>query len=217
MPDLALIADLLPPSVASVDARGDARRATLWPGEQAAVARACERRRLEFTTVRTCARAALARLDIQPAAILADRHGAPVWPAGVVGSLTHCEGYRAAAVGRVPHVKTIGIDAEPDQPLPEGVLRLVSLPEERAQLGRLAGEWPGVSWDRLLFSAKEALYKAWFPLTHRWLGFEQALITFDAAGRFTAAVREVRPAGDLTGFSGRWCARDGLLLTAVVC
>jgi len=78
---------------------------------------------------------------------------------------------------------------------------------------------PGVSWDRLLFCAKESVYKAWFPLTRRWLGFEQAAITVDPrAGAFTAELLEPAVALDgrrLAGFAGRWLARDGLVLTAI--
>jgi 4'-phosphopantetheinyl transferase EntD len=76
-----------------------------------------------------------------------------------------------------------------------------------------------VSWDRLLFSAKESVYKAWFPLAGRWLGFEEAVITIDpAAGVFTARLLVPGPVTGgrpLTGFSGRWTAGHGLVLTAI--
>jgi 4'-phosphopantetheinyl transferase EntD len=212
---MPLITELLPTSVASADATEDFPDAALWPGEQAAVVRACERRRREFATARACARAALARLGIEPAAIVPDRRGAPMWPPGIVGSITHCEGYRAAAVARGSELMTIGIDAEPNEPLPDGVLRLMALAEERTHLSRLAAERPDVCWDRLLFSAKEAVYKAWFPLTHRWLGFEQALVTLDPdTGTFSAHLRGVASAGRITRVPGRWLVRDGLALTA---
>ena len=75
-------------------------------------------------------------------------------------------------------------------------------------------------WDRLLFCAKEAVYKAWFPLTGRWLGFEQAEITVEPeAGTFRADLLVPGAAVDgraLDRFTGRWLARDGLLLAAVV-
>jgi 4'-phosphopantetheinyl transferase EntD len=98
--------------------------------------------------------------------------------------------------------------------VPDGVLSLVALAAERAMLAELAAGHPGVCWDKLLFSAKEAVYKAWFPLTHAWLDFTGARITIDPeAGTFDAAVLVPAP---FTGFSGRWLARDGLLLAAVV-
>ena len=88
----------------------------------------------------------------------------------------------------------------------------------RASLGDLARSAPGPNWDRLLFCAKESVYKAWFPLTGRWLGFEGAEITLDPAGTFTARLLEPGPAAggrELTGFEGRWLARAGLILAAI--
>ena len=74
-------------------------------------------------------------------------------------------------------------------------------------------------WDRLLFSAKESVYKAWFPLAQRWLGFEDAIVAVDRGfGTFTARllVPGPRPGGrELSGFSGRWLIREGLILTAI--
>jgi 4'-phosphopantetheinyl transferase EntD len=214
-----VIEEILLPAVAAAEEFGDRADAVLFPAEQAVIARAVERRRREFATGRACARAALARLGHPPVAILPGERGSPGWPPGIVGSITHCAGYRAAAVGKAAEVLAIGLDAEPDQPLPDGVLGAISLVAERASLGDLARSAPGPSWDRLLFCAKESVYKAWFPLTGRWLGFEQAHITLDpAAGTFTARLLVPGPEVDgreLTGFEGRWLARDGLILAAI--
>jgi 4'-phosphopantetheinyl transferase EntD len=137
-----------------------------------------------------------------------------------VGSITHCDGYRAAALARGDDVVTIGVDAEPNEPIPPEVLELVADDAERAWVTELRAAAPQVSWDRLLFCAKEAVYKAWFPLTRRWLDFSEASVTVDAAaGTFAARllVSATRPDGQpLTGFTGRWLARDGLVLTAIV-
>ncbi|MBO0810344.1 MAG: 4'-phosphopantetheinyl transferase superfamily protein, partial [Actinobacteria bacterium] len=180
---------ILPPQVAAAeqfagDERGGGRGEVLFPGEQAAVARAVDRRRQEFAAGRACARAALAGLGLPPAPILCGERGAPQWPAGVAGSITHCDGYRAAAVARTSDLASLGVDAEPDQPLPAGVLDMISTAPERARLaglarpaGPAAPAAPPVSWDRLLFSGKEAVYKAWFPLARRWLDFGQADLT----------------------------------------
>jgi 4'-phosphopantetheinyl transferase EntD len=215
-----VIADLLPPGVAAVEAFGDLSDVTLFPDEEAVVARAVDKRRREFTTGRGCARAALNGLGLPPSPILPGLRGAPQWPDGVTGSITHCDGYRAAAVAYVRDVVTLGVDAEPDEPLPDGVLGLISLAGERARLGELAAAAPGVCWDRLLFSAKESVYKAWFPLTRRWLDFSEATVSIDpAAGSFTATllVPGARVGGrQLDGFTGRWLASRGLVLTAIV-
>jgi 4'-phosphopantetheinyl transferase EntD len=214
-----VIEEILLPAVAAAEEFGDRPDAVLFPEEQAVIGRAVEKRRREFATGRACARAALARLGQPPVAILPGERGSPGWPPGIVGSITHCAGYRAAAVAKAAEVLTIGLDAEPDEPLPDGVLGAISLAAERAGLRDLAQAAPGPNWDRMLFCAKESVYKAWFPLAGRWLGFEQAHITLDpAGGTFTARLLVPGPEVDgreLTAFEGRWLARDGLILTAI--
>jgi enterobactin synthetase component D / holo-[acyl-carrier protein] synthase len=214
-----VIEEILPAGVASAEAFGDLPGLVLFPEEEALVARAVDKRRREFTTARACARTALAALGVAPAPILPGERGAPQWPPGIVGSITHCAGYRAAAAARARDVLTIALDAEPDEVLPGGVLEAVSLPGERERLHDLRAAVPGTCWDRLLFCAKEATYKAWFPLARRWLGFEDADITISAAdGTFEARLLVPAPAvggAQMAGFTGRWLARDGLLLTAI--
>jgi len=210
-----VIEAILPPPIAAVERFHDTDPAPLFAAEAAAVARAVAKRQKEFATVRLCAREALATLGVAPAALVPGERGAPTWPAEVVGSMTHCDGYRAAAVARAGDVASLGIDAEPDEPLPDGVSGLVMSAGERAALPATTGP----CWDRLLFCAKEALYKAWFPLTARWLGFEEARVTLSPDGGFTARVLvEGAKVGDrvVTDFTGRWHAADGLLLAAVV-
>ncbi|MFI6054721.1 4'-phosphopantetheinyl transferase [Streptomyces violascens] len=216
-----MIADLLPSPVETVEVYGDpADPAPLFPEEERLVADAVPERRREFSTVRACARTALSRLGAPRTPLLPGSRGAPLWPAGVVGSMTHCEGYRAAAVARAADVTTIGVDAEPNRPLRErGVLELVTLPQERYQIDSLSAQRPEVCWDRLVFSAKESVYKAWYPLTGRFLDFDEALLSIDPEGRrFTArllvdglVVDGVR----VTQFSGVWAAGAGVLLTAI--
>ena len=163
-------------------------------------------------------------LGVPPAAVLPGERREPVWPPGVVGSLTHCTGYRAAAVAHQRDVLTVGIDAEPHEPLPPDVADAIALDEELAGLAELTAADSAVCWDRVLFCAKETVYKAWFPLTHRWLGFAQASVTIDAPmightdGAFSARLLVTGPviAGEqLTRFDGRWLIRDGLVITTV--
>jgi 4'-phosphopantetheinyl transferase EntD len=122
-------------------------------------------------------------------------------------------------VAQASDLVTIGIDAEPNQPLPAGVLELVALPPERAMLTTLAESVPDVAWDRLLFSAKESVYKAWAPLTGTFLDFDGAQVVFDpAAGAFVA--RLSKPGASIVGDSrrelaGRFAVRDGLVVTAI--
>ncbi|HEY0166790.1 MAG TPA: 4'-phosphopantetheinyl transferase superfamily protein [Jatrophihabitans sp.] len=214
-----MIERLLPSWVRAVDTTSDASEDLLWPAERAVLQQAVAKRRVEFTTVRVCARAALAELGVPPAPILPGARGAPSWPAGIVGSMTHCAGYRGAAVASDKLAASIGIDAEPHGPLPEGVLEAIALPQEHSWLAELAASAPQVHWDRLLFSMKESVYKAWFPLTGKWLDFSGACITVEpAAGSFTAVLQVPGPVlngRELTTFTGRFSTSDTLVLTAI--
>ena len=212
-----MIERLLPDSVAVVATREDLVEVELFPEERKSVARAVEKRRREFTTARACARDALARLGVGPAPIPSGERGEPVWPDGVVGSITHCAGYRAAAVARRDDVRSVGIDAEVHARLPDGVLDQIAFGPELAMVA--AGE-PGLHLDRVLFSAKETIYKVWFPLARRWLGFEDVELSIDVAARtFRAPLLVDGPVVDgarLTEIAGRWAVEDGIVVTAAL-
>lgn len=234
-----MLANLLPPEVAVEEVFGDPEDAVLLPGEEAVIARAVDKRRLEYTTTRHLARIALGRLGLPPVAIGTGGNREPLWPNGIVGSMTHCRGFRAVAVARVGNtgfpdvgdaargvspsavsvatVTGIGIDAEPHGPLPDGVFDTIARPDEMAALAELAAQRPQVRWDRLVFSAKESVYKAWFPVARRWLGFGEASVEFlpesDLSGTFSARIRQ--SGAPITRMTGRWTIESGLVLTAV--
>ncbi|MGW7004567.1 4'-phosphopantetheinyl transferase family protein [Streptomyces sp. NPDC054933] len=215
-----MISELLPAPVACAEAFEDCGEDGLFPQERELIGNSVERRRREFTTVRACARRALADLGLPPAPVLPGVRNVPQWPAGIVGSMTHCDGYRAAALARAADLVTVGIDAEPDLPLREGVVESIALPSELSWVRAAA---PGsVHRGRLLFSAKECVYKAWYPMMRTELDFDDAEIAFtesaDGSGTFTARV--LRPARNASGqwvdtFAGRWSARRGLIVTTI--
>jgi 4'-phosphopantetheinyl transferase EntD len=210
------MAGILPAGVAVAEWTGAGEPPPLLPAETELVAGAAPGRRHDLAVSRACARGALARLGHQPVPVLMGPDREPVWPGGVVGSLTHCAGYGAAAVAAAARFAAIGIDAEVRRPLPGGVLGKVALPPERAWLeARPAGG----CWDRLLFGAKESVFKAWFPLTGAWLEFRDALVTFEpATGAFSARLLVPGPAVDgrrVEALAGRYVVTDGLVLTAI--
>lgn len=223
--------ELLPESVVAVESHGEegAEGAPLYPEEQALLTRAVAKRRREFATVRFCARRAMEKLGVPPGPVLPGERGAPQWPAGVIGSMTHCDGYSAAALARATDLASVGIDAEPHEGLPEGVHETIALPSESARLVHLRAREPAVHWDRLLFSAKESVYKAWFPLTGKWLDFSEADIDITVAppsapttaplsGTFRARLLVPGPVVDglrVPTFEGRWTVTSGLVGTAV--
>jgi 4'-phosphopantetheinyl transferase EntD len=207
-----MIATVVPASP-SAEMFSDAPESTMFPVEAAAVAGAVTQRRREFGTVRYCARKALRQLGVPPVPIIPDVNRAPRWPAGVVGSMTHCAGYRAAVVARARELGGVGIDAEPHAPLPPVAGDLALREEERQRLFALADAHPNLHWDRILFCAKEAVYKAWFPLTRRWLDFPDVSVTVHVDGTFHARLRVPAPPA-LDGFSGKWVVGRGLVVAA---
>ncbi|MFG2611585.1 4'-phosphopantetheinyl transferase family protein [Streptomyces anulatus] len=204
----------------------------VFPEELALVSGASAKRRAEFLAGRRCARRVLRRLGHPDTPITPGADGVPRWPDGITGSITHCAGYRAAAAAPRTALAALGIDAEPDAPMERVMWNRVFHPSEHAFLHsgeqgvfptREGGRQP-VSWDRLIFSAKEAVYKAWFPLTGTRLGFHDVRITptpmTGGAGRFavrlsTVAAARLRPGTAVPVFDGRWARADGLLVTVV--
>ncbi|MBQ0983231.1 4'-phosphopantetheinyl transferase superfamily protein [Streptomyces sp. F63] len=215
-----MIERILPRSVACADTtRDEEPEAFLFPEEEAAIARAVAKRRREYAAGRHCARLALREIGHPDAPLLSAERGGPRWPVGVAGSITHCDGYRAAAVAPLDAVASLGIDAEPNQPVEAHIREFVLLPAEQAALRALTRRSPEIHWDRLMFSAKESVYKTWHPLARRWLGFHDAQIDFTEDGGFRVRLLVEGPlhrGRSLTGFDGRWMHADGLLITSVV-
>ncbi len=203
-----MIEAILPAAASVAEARDDEAAVALFPAEEELIAGAVERRRREFASGRDCAHRALAGLGLEPGPVGAGAGGEPLWPKGVVGSIAHCHGYRGCAVARTAELRALGIDAEPHQPLSERLVERLATPAERERLATLAKVEPTVHWDRILFSAKEAAYKAWAPLAGRELGFAE--IAVDVSERRTFVARRGAEMA-----AGRWLVADGLLLTAV--
>ncbi|WDZ86715.1 4'-phosphopantetheinyl transferase family protein [Micromonospora cathayae] len=214
--------DLLPPSVAVAVAGPADFVGELLPAEQACLGeRAVESRRRDFTAGRVCARRAMTDLGLPPVAVPSAEDRSPVWPAQVVGTITHTRGYAAAAAARRDEVRSVGMDAEQHKILDDGVRRLICLPAELDRCPQLPA---GTSWHAVIFSAKETVYKVWHPVVGTWLDFHDAHVELDPdAGVFTARVAPAKveqarekvddPPGLITG---RFVVADGLVRTAAV-
>jgi 4'-phosphopantetheinyl transferase EntD len=214
-----VIETVLPEQVVAVETREDWPGVELFAEEKAAIAGAVESRRRQFATARGCARRALEQLRMPACSIPVGDRGEPRWPPGVVGSITHCGGYRACALAEDEHVVSLGIDAEPHGRIEDGLIGDIARLEELRHLAILSQAEPAVHWDRLLFCAKEAVYKTWFPLAHRWLGFEDVTLTIDPARR-TFSARLLVPGPQVEGrqmteMGGRWLVSDGLVMAAI--
>ena len=134
-----LIGRLLPTYVACAEREGNNSSAFLLPGEEAGLGHIVESRVREFATARACAKPALKQLGAPTVAVPRGLNREPIWPQGYVGSITHCEGYRGAAVARQQDTFGIGIDGEPPEPLPPEILSLVTVGAERDMVVACAG------------------------------------------------------------------------------
>ncbi|MFJ9625669.1 4'-phosphopantetheinyl transferase [Streptomyces sp. NPDC101181] len=228
-----MIERIVPAGVARAEAFDDALPALPDPRELALLRGRPEATVRRFAAARACAHRCLDQLAVRRGPVLRTADGAPAWPSGVVGSITHCAGYRGAVAARAEVWAALGVDAEPALPLPPGVLGLVATEPERHMVAELSRSSPGVPWDRLLFSAKESVYKAWHPATGRWIGTRAVEVALTPDGGLTASVRPERtpppgrgrsapggggvprPVRGAYPYTGRWQVGGGLLLTAV--
>lgn len=189
----------------------------LHPEELRRVATARPRRQAQFSTGRACAREALARLGFPPAPLPAREDRSPVWPEGVVGSISHTDGCCAVVVGASPPWLALGLDVEGDAPLDAKLEARVCRPEERAWLaGRDDAERGALG--KVFFSAKEAVYKCQHPLVGARLGFQDVALRLDPVlGVFDAEIRAALPAEHerLRRASGRFARAGGLVLAGV--
>jgi 4'-phosphopantetheinyl transferase EntD len=164
--------------------------------ELEAIANAVPKRRLEMAAGRDAAREALARLGVLPAAIPSAAGGAPRWPEGFVGSITHTNTLCAAVVARDTDVVAIGLDAEPAGPLERELWAEILTEDELAVLTLLDAE-TAAARARWTFCAKEAAYKCQYPLSGLLLDFGDLEIRWtDESGErieFTAHYRRDAP------------------------
>ncbi len=197
------------------------RRTRLFPEELAQVEHAVAERREEYETVRACAGEALGRLGLERPALVTAGGIPPVWPSGVVGSLTHTTGYRAAVVARERDARALGIDAERADRDARRIAAWLMSDAELAALGELRAEAPGVSWDVVAASARESLYKSWFslegaPLLTTECAVDLALeSSSDGGARGHLGIRILRDADADVAYRGSWSQSDGLVRTAV--
>jgi 4'-phosphopantetheinyl transferase EntD len=204
----AALAALFPAGTAVAAAPVMAGTRPDWPEEAAAVAGAVPRRVAEFAAGRAAARRAMAALGLAPVPIPMGADRAPVWPEGLAGSISHAAGVAVAALRRGG---AIGLDVEEDAALEPGLWRLICMPAEleaapAAERGRHV---------RRVFAAKEAVYKAQYPLSGRLIGFDAVEVRFDATG-FTARFTRVEgPFAAGHELRGRLVCAEGLILAGV--
>lgn len=146
----------------------------LYPEERELIIYAIEKRQKEFAAGRLCAKEGLFKLGIINFPILKDGKGAPIWPEGIGGSISHTKGCNGAVVARISKGESLGLDIEKIDRLEEELWEYLFVEEEREWLKTKDDE--SQKYASILFSAKEAFYKAQYQLTHSWLGFHDVMI-----------------------------------------
>jgi 4'-phosphopantetheinyl transferase EntD len=207
---------LFPTGVAGAELERLEEAGPLLGEERASLANAAAPRALEFAAGRHCAREALAALGVGPVAVPRGAHREPVWPPGIVGSISHATGYCGAVVARAATCRGLGFDVEEWGRLRPALWRRIATPPELEWLH--AGGRDGERWATLLFSAKEAFYKAQYPRSATFLGFHAAAFLPAGDGRFELEllrdVPRIGPAG--ARFAGRY-AEDALRCYTGIC
>jgi 4'-phosphopantetheinyl transferase EntD len=165
---------------------GDADEAHLLPEEAHSIPARQPAMRRASGAARWIAHRLLADIGINNVAIPRAPSGAPVWPEGIIGSLAHDDDMAVAAVAPVGRIVSIGIDVEPAQPLPDDIFAIVATGADRT------GAANPLLASRILFCAKEAVYKAAYPLDREILGYEDIAVDLDAGQATTKTGRRVR-------------------------
>ncbi len=216
----ALFQELLPAGIATAELSGPGDPSMLLPAERKHVGSAVAKRASEFAAGRLCARRALGQFGTNdhPLAVDADRR--PQWPSGLIGSITHTQGFSAAAVAERSRFRGIGIDVESVGRVTRDVWGEVMLPEEQRWLEQME-QREQAQIAALMFSAKEAFYKCQYELTSQWLDFQD--VTLDVVGwnlglgSFAVHPRKTARIGEACKgrLYGRFAFRRGLVLTGI--
>lgn len=213
-PAVSLFHELFPPGVLTAyDGTNRIPPAPL-PEEQWLVARAVPKRSLEFARGRACAHEALGGLGIHGLPILSGARREPLWPTGVVGTISHTDGMCAAAVALASGYEGVGIDLEPERPLSARIARTVCTRSELGEAERALAFEP-LLIARLLFCAKESVYKCQYPSTSRFLTFDDVQIRLEACGGFSVQACRIAFENDWPArLRGRWRCGAGFFVAA---
>lgn len=185
------------------------------PEELKYVHHAVQSRQREFHAARACARQAMQILGELPVSIPAAADRSPVWPAHLIGSISHCATLCLAVVARKGEsYDAIGVDTEPAEDLPCELLDTICSPRERAALSTQPPEQQ-LLFARILFSAKEAVYKCQYPLTGTMLEYQDLEITL-SQGCFHARFQRRAGLFDRGAIlEGRFTFAHGCIITGV--
>jgi 4'-phosphopantetheinyl transferase EntD len=137
-------------------------------------------RKEHYRSGRICAREVLSKLGTLGQPVLRDpQTREPLWPEGISGAITHSGKWAAAAAGKTSDVSGIGIDLEDlERQVDSRISRHVCIPEEQKWLQECGEDFLEQNL-KIIFSAKESIFKAFFPYTRTYLHFHDARILME--------------------------------------
>jgi 4'-phosphopantetheinyl transferase EntD len=166
---------LFPSGTLAAELRDAGDPASLLPAEAKVLKRAVPERVQEFAAGRLCARLLLAEFGIVDFAVEAGEARQPLWPAALVGSITHTAGFCAAVVAERTLLRAVGLDSEVVGTVKAELWPSICVPCEIDWLESLPQLQQAMA-ATLIFSAKEAFYKCQYPLVRERLGFHDARV-----------------------------------------
>jgi 4'-phosphopantetheinyl transferase EntD len=212
----ARLGNLFPVGVVAAELLSPAPHTVLTEAELASVSHCAAKRIDDFTRGRACAHRGLAELGIHNFSLLSGEKREPVWPQGIVGSITHTAGFAAAVVARGQgSIASLGIDCETIESVSPELWERICTPAEQARLAQLP-EAQARRQAALIFAAKEAFYKCQFPVSREWVGFEDVEIEA-ATGRFRVVPQVRLPVTHewVASVEGRYEYREPWVVTGV--
>jgi len=180
--DKTLINSLFPLQVITVEANPTLVRESCYTEEEAYIRNAMPKRRQEFAAGRLCARRALTQFGIKDYPLLVGNNREPIWPPGIVGSITHTEGYCGVAIALKTNIKSLGLDVEFARNLDGNCWEHICTQQELAWINSLPSDIQQEN-IALVFSAKECLYKCQYAISKRWIDFHDVTIKVDLGVR----------------------------------
>jgi len=212
-----MIENLFSNKVIALRATQEMWEGDLYPEEQECISKAVLKRRREFTAGRLCAREVLFRLGVDNFPLLVGPGRAPRWPENIVGSISHCHNLCVVAAAKDKGIKGLGVDVEVAGPLEISVKNLVCSEKEKQWI---ADTPPLIVADlaKIIFSAKESLYKCLFPFTRTPLDFMDVQIVLNTqTGEFEVELFNEQAADYVKQYnlSGRYFCSDDYIFTGV--
>ncbi|MET0076735.1 MAG: 4'-phosphopantetheinyl transferase superfamily protein [Candidatus Thiodiazotropha lotti] len=205
------LAELFPSCAILVKADQAMWTTPLCNEEEKLIETAVQKRQQEFRAGRHAAHLALEKLNAPWEPLLRDEKRQPLWPTGFLGSISHCRGECVAVCAKTAELASLGIDVEPLEPLPKGVDQYVHTPQDQATMAT-DSSLP----ERLIFSAKESIYKCFYPLIGTHMGFQSVSLSIDAdrmSFEFTPSAENTIPFPAELKFHGRFMMSESHLYT----